>query len=86
MQIDGRIVRIGASAENVLSSGAPPELTRPLIVARLQSELRAKSSRAISEGDMARDWNLLRRTMPADDSPLTARSTQRSESVRGNRQ
>ena len=86
MQVDGRMVRIGESAENVLTSGAPPDLVRQLIVARLQSELRSKSSRAISEDEMTRDWKLLRQTMPDKDSPLTARSTQRSEIVRGNRQ
>lgn len=86
MQVDGRMVRIGESAENVLTSGAPPDLVRQLIVARLQSELRSKSSRAISEDEMARDWKLLRQTIPDKDSPLTARSAQRSEIGRGNRQ
>jgi len=86
MQVDGHIVRIGESAENVLSTGAPPQLLRQLIVARLQSELRAKSAHAISEEEMTRDWNLLRQTMPADDSPLAARSTQHSDIIRGNRQ
>ena len=85
MQVDGRIVRIGESAENVLSTGAPPQLVRQLILARLQSELGHKSAHAISENEMTRDWKLLRQTTPADDSPLTERSTH-SESVRGNRQ
>jgi len=86
MQVDGRILRIGASAENVFSTSAPPQLVRQFIVARLQSELRPKSSRAVSEEEIARDWELLQQTMPANDSALTARSTQRSESARGNRQ
>ncbi len=86
MQVDGRILRIGASAENVFSTNAPPQLVRQFIVARLQSELHPKSSRAVSEEEIARDWDLLQQTMPADDSPLTARAVQRSESARGNRQ
>ena len=86
MQIDGHLVRLGESAENILSTGAPPQLVRQLILARLQSELRGRSSRAISEDEMVRDWSLLRQTMPPDDSPLTARSNQHSESARGNRQ
>jgi len=86
MHIDGHIVRVGASAENVLIGGVPPQLVQQLIAARLQSELRSKSSRAISEDEMARDWKLLQQTMPVSDSPLTARSAQRSESVRGNHQ
>ena len=86
MQVDGRIVRIGVSAENVLSAGGPAALVRELIEARLQSELRSKSSRAISEDEIARDWDLLQRTMPGNDSPLTARSAARSENMRGNRQ
>ena len=84
MQVDGHLVRVGATAGNVLS-GDSPQLVRELIEARLQSELRRKSSRAISEDEVARDWKLLQQTMPANDSPLTARSAPRSESVRGNR-
>jgi hypothetical protein len=84
MQVDGHMVRIGVSAENVLSGGAPPELVRQLLEARLESELRSRSARAISEDDVARDWKLLQQTMPGNDSPLTARSTQRTENMRGN--
>jgi hypothetical protein len=86
MQVDGRIVRLGASADNVLSAGAPAPLVRELIEARLQSELRSKPSRAISEDEITRDWNLLQRTMPGNDSPLMTRSAWRSETMRGNRQ
>jgi hypothetical protein len=85
IQVDGRIVRIGASAENVLNGDAPPQLVRQLLEARLQSELSRKSSRAVSEDGIARDWKLLQQTMPGGDAPLTARSTQRSENIRGNR-
>lgn len=83
MQVEGHMVRVGVSAENVLSGSAPPELVRQLLEARLQSELRGRSARAISEDDVARDWKLLQETM-GNDSPLTARSTQRTESMRGN--
>jgi hypothetical protein len=85
MQVDGRMVRMGVSAENIMNSGAPPQLARQLIEARLQSELRGRSARIVSEDDIARDWKLLQQTLPNGDSPLTARSTQRSEtSTRGN--
>jgi hypothetical protein len=84
MQLDGRIVRIGASAENVLNGSAPPELARQLLEARLQSELRGRSARAVSEDEVERDWKLLQQTMPESESHLTARST-RSDSVAGNR-
>jgi hypothetical protein len=79
MQLDGRIVRVGASAENVLSSNAPPEIVRQLLAARLQSELR-RSSRNISEVEVERDWKLLEQTM-REGSALTARSTQHAEVI-----
>jgi hypothetical protein len=85
MELDGQVVRIGASAENVLSGGAPPQLVRELLEARLQAELHGRSSRAISEDDLARDWKLLQQTMPGNDSSLTAQSAPRTENIRGNR-
>src|SRR5580704_11945252 len=80
MEVDGRIVRVGATAGNVLNGNAPPELVRELIEARLQSELRGKAPRGISESELVRDWTLLRQTMPEADSPLTAHSAPRVDS------
>jgi hypothetical protein len=59
-------------------------LTRELIEARLQSELRRKSPSQVSENEVARDWKLLQQTM-GDGSQLTARSTPASETLSGNR-
>jgi hypothetical protein len=84
MTVDGHIVRVGASSENVLN-GSTPELARQLIEARLQSELRGKSPQAVSESEIARDWRLLQGTVPDGTTPLTASTVQRSVSVRGNR-
>ncbi len=84
MQVDGHMVRIGISAENVLSGGAPPLLVRQLLEARLQSELHGRSAHVISEDDVARDWKLLQQTISGNDSSLTARSTQHTETMRGN--
>jgi hypothetical protein len=77
-------VQIGVAADNVLNSNAPPQLLRQLLEARLQAELRRKPSQRISETEVARDWKLLQKAMGEIDTPLTARSAQRSE-VRGNR-
>jgi hypothetical protein len=85
MKVQGRIVRIGASADNILSSTAPPQLTRELLEARLQSELRRKQRLGISERELARDWNLLRQTISANDAALTARSTLFAEMPAGTR-
>jgi hypothetical protein len=82
MEIDGRIVRIGATAGNVLNGNAPPELVRELIEARLQSELRGKAPRGLSEGELVRDWTLLQQTMPES---YTARSTPRLETLDENK-
>ena len=83
MQLDGRIVRVGESPENVLSEGAPQQITRQMLAARLQLELR-KSAPAISEEEVERDWKLLQQTITPNDS-LSARS-QRSDTSRGNLQ
>jgi len=85
LQVEGRIVRLGASADNVLGGSAPPQLTRELIEARLQSELRRGSSPGVSEAEVARDWKLLQRTLSETESALTARSMSRPEALGGNR-
>jgi hypothetical protein len=75
IEVDGRIVTIGATAGNVLSGNAPPPLVRQLIEARLQSELRGRAAHGVSEGELSRDWALLQQTMSAKDSPLMRHST-----------
>jgi hypothetical protein len=84
MQVDGHIVRIGVSADNVLNGSAPPQLTRELLEARLQSELRRKSPREISESEVTRDWKLLQQVLGESGTGLTARSSGHLENTRGN--
>jgi hypothetical protein len=74
---DDHSVRIGLAADNVLAGGAPAFLVRELLEARLESELRGRSPRAVSEAEIARDWALLQQTMPDTDPALTARSAER---------
>jgi len=81
--VEGRIVRLGASAENVLNGNAPPQLARELMEARLQSELRRGATRGVSAADIARDWKLLQ-SAGAEKESLTAHSTPRPEAVGGN--
>jgi len=57
------LVRVGASAANVLNASDSPQFARQILAARLQSELRHSSPHALSEGDIARDWNLLQQTL-----------------------
>jgi hypothetical protein len=86
MQVDGSVVLVGATAENILNADAPPRLARQLLEARLQSELERGPQHGITESEIARDWKLLQQTMPESDEPLTARSGQRAENnLRGNR-
>ncbi|MGD0416927.1 MAG: hypothetical protein ABSA80_16325 [Terriglobales bacterium] len=77
MQVGQQQVSVGASAGNVLSSDAPPQLVQQLLEARLQTELRRKSQPHISESEVARDWRLLQEaiTVSENDAPLTARSS-----------
>jgi len=84
LQVDGRNVRIGASADNVLGSSAPPQLTREFLEARLQLELRRKSPNEISEREVARDWRLLQQTLSASDSSMNAHSALPPETLPGN--
>lgn len=86
MEVEGQIVEVGASPENILSSGAPPQLVRELLEARLSSELRKRSSRSISEMEVTRDWKLLQQTIGESDIPVANRSSQHPESFRANQQ
>jgi hypothetical protein len=84
LQVGESRVQIGAAADNVLSSKAPPEMARQLLEARLQAELR-RSSRGLSETEVARDWELLQETLAESDSPVASRIPPHSENIRGNR-
>jgi hypothetical protein len=85
IESNGHLVHLGASADNVLNGGAPTELTREFIEARLQSELRRGSARDLSGIEVARDWKLLEQTASEPDTSLTAHSTLHSEVLAGNR-
>jgi len=84
VQVGESRVQIGAAADNVLSSNAPPEMVRQLLEARLQAELR-RTSRGLSETEVARDWELLQETLAESDSPVASRMPPHSENIRGNR-
>jgi hypothetical protein len=77
---DDRSVRIGLTADNVLSGSAPSFLVRELLEARLESELHGRAPRGLSESEIARDWTLLQQAVPDANTNLTARSTERVDS------
>ena len=85
LQVGDNLVQIGVAADNVRSGNAPPQMVRQLLAARLQSELRGGSPKGLSEEEVARDWSLLQKTMAENDLRFAARSTPRSETIRGNR-
>jgi hypothetical protein len=85
MEVDGHIVRIGATAGNVLNGNPPPPLVRQLLEARLQSELRGRATRGLSEDEITRDWTLLRQTMSDNDSLLAAHSALHPDTLRADR-
>jgi hypothetical protein len=84
LERDGRMVRIGASADNVLGGGAPPEMVRQMLESRLQSELRGRSSRAVSKGEIMRDWKLLQQAMSVGGQAVAAHSPHTGD-LRSNR-
>ena len=55
------VVSVGAAGSNILASDAPEPLTQQLLEARLNAELRRGSPSLVSESEVARDWDLLRR-------------------------
>jgi hypothetical protein len=71
MQVGENLVQVGASAGNVMDGSAPPQLVRQLLEARLQSELRRKSSPGITESEVARDWKLLQLTIGRSEAPAS---------------
>jgi hypothetical protein len=79
-----RVVQIGISADNVLNGDAPPQLVRQLLEARLQSELSNRTPHGLSENEVARDWELLQKSMPISDLPPVIRTTLHSDPLRGN--
>jgi hypothetical protein len=74
MNVGEDLVRLGASAGNVMDGSAPPELVRQLIEARLASELRHASTHSISQSEFERDWKLLQKVVAENDSRLPTRS------------
>ena len=83
VQVGKRRVQIGMAADNVLNGNAPPELVRQLLEARLQAELR-RSPQALSETEIARDWDLLQKTQAQSESRVAIRLATRSENIVGN--
>lgn len=73
MQAQDVPAQVGLSAENVRRSDAPPQLVRQLLEARLQAELSRRASHGISETEVARDWELLQRTISGANPGLSAR-------------
>ncbi len=73
IQDNGQLVRVGLSVENVLDGDRSSPLVRELLEARLQTELRTKAAREISEDEVTRDWDLLQQTSHSAGSSLAAR-------------
>jgi len=87
MQVGEKLVRVGASASNIMNGDAPPELVRQLLEARLGSELRHPSPHSIAESEVDRDWNLLQRAVSERDSSVTSRSMSLdANAIHGNRE
>jgi hypothetical protein len=70
MRVGERLVKVGVSADNILSSGAPPQLVQELLEARLESELGRKAAPTVSEKELARDWQLLQQARNVEGKEL----------------
>ena len=69
MQVGERLVKVGVSAANVLSRGAPSELVQKLLEARLEAELSPKTA-TVSEKELVRDWQLLQQARKVEGKEL----------------
>ena len=67
IQVEGKPALVGVAPGNVMDSGGPPQLVQEILAARLQSELRHASGRGLSQGEVARDWNLLQEARGIED-------------------
>ena len=64
--IGPRVVYVGISATNVLTVGSSPQLIHALLAARIESELQSSPGK-VSDPQIARDLQLLRRAMEEQD-------------------
>ncbi len=79
LELAGRLVRVGATAENAMGGNAPPELLQEMLAARLQSELHGSAARDISVSEVERDWALLQEAKrEKGDSRISAVAMQTS--------
>ena len=83
MRADDGAAEVGLAPGNVLQSDAPPQLVRQLLEARLQAELSRRASRGISETEVARDWELLQKSIAASETRVGAGGLSRPEASRG---
>ncbi len=60
MQVGERLVDVGLSRDNILTSPAPPVLAQEILAYRLRDELRRSAAPRTAETDVFNDWNLLR--------------------------
>jgi hypothetical protein len=71
MRVGERLVNVGVSADNILSSSSAPwQLVQELLEARLEAELSRKAAPTISEKELVRDWQLLQEARNVEGKEL----------------
>jgi hypothetical protein len=68
------VVQVGIARGNVLTTPAPADLVRALLIERLQEELKTKSAVKISDAELRADWKLLQSIIPARSPDLLVRA------------
>ena len=64
VQIGERLVNVGLSRDNILSSPDPSQLAQEVLTSRLRSELKRNAADKTAESDVISDWNLLMQAAP----------------------
>lgn len=89
MRVGERLVKVGVSADNILSSSAPSQLVQELLEAKLEAELSRKAAPTVSEKELVRDWQLLQQARNVEGKELadgfTPRPLQIPASARSDR-
>jgi hypothetical protein len=70
IRVGERLVKMGVSADNILSSSAPSYLVQELLEARLEAELSRKTAPTVSEKELCRDWQLLQQARNVEGKEL----------------
>jgi hypothetical protein len=76
------IVEVGITRDKLFSGAAPREIIQEVMVARLRDELKSGRAPKTSDGELRKDWKLLKTTLASPPEDVSARADFQSGSAR----